>query len=143
MGNAPRSLQELLVDRQHARILRLSFPHHDGPASELLVNKLEADEGLSRDFEFTIELLSNDASLDLKDLQGKLLSVELVRHDGGIRYFTGYVFSFRFIRTDGGVAFYEASLGPWLKYLDLRRNCFLFHDATLYGRTEGRGNPHR
>jgi type VI secretion system secreted protein VgrG len=135
MGNALRSLQELLIDRQHARILRLKFPHDDGPASELLVNKLEADEGLSRDFEFTVELLSNDAALDLKDLQGKLLSVELVRQDGEIRYFTGYVFSFRFVKTDGNVAFYEASLGPWLKYLDLRKNCFLFHDATLYDQT--------
>jgi type VI secretion system secreted protein VgrG len=135
MGNALRSLQELLIDRQHARILRLTFPHDDGPASELLVNKLEADEGLSRDFEFTVELLSNDAALDLKDLQGKLLSVELVRQDGEIRYFTGYVFSFRFVKTDGNVAFYEASLGPWLKYLDLRKNCFLFHDATLYDQT--------
>ncbi|WP_322403607.1 type VI secretion system Vgr family protein [Massilia luteola] len=135
MGNALRNLQELLIDRQYARILRLTFPHHDGPRSELLVNKLEADEGLSRDFEFTVELLSNDASLDLKDLQGKLLSVELVRNDGEIRYFTGYVFSFRFVKTDGDVAFYEAALGPWLKYLDLRRNCFLFHDATLYDQT--------
>lgn len=58
-----------------------------------------------------------------------------MRNDGEIRYFTGYVFSFRFVKTDGNVAFYEASLGPWLKYLDLRRNCFLFHDVTLYEQT--------
>lgn len=135
MGSALRHLQDRLLDRQHARILRLTFPHHDAPRSELLVNRLEADEGLSRDFEFDVELLSDDASLGLKDLQGKLLSVELVRHDGTIRYFTGYVFSFRFVRTDGNVAFYEASLRPWLKYLDLRKNCFLFHDAPLYDQT--------
>jgi type VI secretion system secreted protein VgrG len=134
MNKVPRSVQELL-DRQHARILRSSFPFDDGPQSELLVNKLDAVEGLSRDFEFTVELLSDNALLDLKDLQGKLLSVELVRHDGQLRYFTGYVFSFRLVRTDGNVAFYEAKLGPWLKYLQLRKDCFLFHNATLYDQT--------
>jgi len=135
MGIVLLSLQEILRDRQHARILRLAFPHDDGPQSELLVNKLDATEGLSCDFEFTVELLSNNALLDLKDLQGKLMCVELVRHDGQMRNFTGYVFSFRLLRTDGNVAFYEAKLGPWLKYLTLRKDCFLFHNATLFDQT--------
>ena len=135
MSKAPQSLEKLLVDCQHARILRLTFPNGDDPASKLLVNKLDADEGLSRDFEFNVELLSDDASLQLKDLQGKLMSVELVRQDGGLRYFTGYVFTFRFIRTDGNVAFYAATLGPWLKYLALRKNCMLFHGINLYEQT--------
>ncbi|MGF6183862.1 type VI secretion system secreted protein VgrG [Massilia sp. UYP32] len=135
MGNSPRNLIELIQERQTARILRLAFPFKDGPTSELLVNKLDATEGLSRDFEFTVELLSNNALLDLKDMQGKLLSVELVRHDGTLRHFTGYVFSFRLLRTDGGIAYYEAKLGPWLKYLSLRKDCFLFHNATLYDQT--------
>ncbi len=145
MGTLLLHLQELLRDRQHARILRLASPHDDGPASTLLVNKLDAYEALSRDFAYTVELLSDDAALDLKTLQGKLLSVELVCQDGTLRHFTGYVFSFRLLRTDGGVAFYEARLGPWLKYLALRRNCLLFHNASLYDQTasifRGYGNP--
>ncbi|UWE15551.1 hypothetical protein [Herbaspirillum huttiense] len=43
-------LEQLLSDYQHARILRLTFPHNDAPLSELLVNKLDASEGLSRNF---------------------------------------------------------------------------------------------
>nr|WP_034329887.1 hypothetical protein [Herbaspirillum sp. B39] len=43
-------LEQLLSDYQHARILRLTFPHYDAPLSELLVNKLDASEGLSRNF---------------------------------------------------------------------------------------------
>lgn len=54
--------------------------------SELLVNKLDAIEGLSRDFEFTVELLADNATLELKDLQGKLLCVELVRQDGSLSH---------------------------------------------------------
>lgn len=135
MGDLPRSLAEIIRDHQHARILRLAFPFGDGPKCELLVNKLDATEGLSRDFEFHVELLSDDALLDLKTMQGKLMSVQLVRHDGTLRYFTGYVFSFGLVRTDGGFAVYEARLGPWLKYLALRKNCFIFHNATLYDQT--------
>lgn len=131
MRKTLRGLEQLLSDYQHARILRLTFPHNDAPLSELLVNKLDASEGLSRDFEFTVELLADNATLELKDLQGKLLCVELVRQDGSLRYFTGYVFSFRFVKTDGDVAFYEARLGPWLKYLSLRTNCMLFHGVRL------------
>ncbi|WP_039786881.1 hypothetical protein [Herbaspirillum huttiense] len=50
MSKTLRGLEQLLSDYQHARILRLTFPHNDAPLSELLVNKLDASEGLSRDF---------------------------------------------------------------------------------------------
>lgn len=115
--------------------MRLSFPRNDGPNAALLVNKLEATESLSRDFEYKAELLSNDATLELKSLQGKLLSVQLVRQDGSLRYFTGYCFDFRLKRADGGVAFYEVTLGPWLKYLSLRKNNVVFHNKTLREQT--------
>lgn len=71
-----------LGGRQHNRILRLSFPHDDGPQAQLLMNKFDAVESLLHDFSFTIELLSDETSLSLKDLQGKLFNVELVRGDG-------------------------------------------------------------
>lgn len=130
MSNLLRSLKDLISDRQHNRILRLSFPNNDGPQCEFVVNKLDAFEGLSRDFKFTIEILSNDSTLALKDLQGKLMSVELVRQDGTLRYFSGYCFSFR-LKSAGNISFYEAKLRPWLKYLSLRNDCYIFHEKTL------------
>lgn len=130
--DTPRHLiAELLQSRQHNRILRLSFPRKDGPASQLLVNQLDAVESVSRDFEFTVELLSDNPDLPLKEMQGKLLSIELVRGDGSLRYFSGYVFSFRRKKADGSVTFYEAKLGPWLKYLSYRKDNYLFHGKTL------------
>ena len=43
------SIRELAaVERQHNRILRLSFPEGDGPDATLLVNTLEAAERASR-----------------------------------------------------------------------------------------------
>jgi type VI secretion system secreted protein VgrG len=128
-------LGQVTAGRQHNRILRLAFPHADGPDAELLVNALEASEGLSRPFEYKVELISDDAHLHLKDLQGKMMCVQLVRQDGTLRYFTGIVFRFGLQKVDGGLAYYEATLGPWFNYLTLRKDNYLFHDATLYDQT--------
>ncbi|WP_267876641.1 hypothetical protein [Massilia genomosp. 1] len=38
--------------------MRLTFPHADGPDDVLLANRLEAREELSRDVEYTVEVLS-------------------------------------------------------------------------------------
>lgn len=136
MSTLSCSFHELMHDRQHHRILRLLFPKDDAPRAQFLVNRIDATECLSRDFEFTVELLSDDADLALKEMQGKLLNIELVRKDGSLRYFSGYVFSFRRRHSDGGITFYEAKLGPWLKYLSLRKDSYLFHGKTLRGQTE-------
>ena len=131
-----RSIHDLVYGRQYNRILRLSFPNNDAPASQFVVNKIDAMESLSKDFEFTVELLSDDASVALKTMQGKLLSIEMVRQDGSLRYFSGYVFRFRRRHSDGGITFYEARLGPWLKFLSLRKDNYLFHNKTLREQTE-------
>ncbi|RSZ58150.1 hypothetical protein HF313_00115 [Massilia atriviolacea] len=120
MSEAPDSLRDLIGDRQHKRLLRLSFPHGDGPAAQLLVNAIEASEGLSRPFEYMVELLSDVPTIPLKSLQGKMLCVQLVRKDGSMRYFTGIVFGFSLKTVDGGVSYYEARLGPWCNYLSMR-----------------------
>ncbi|MDN4038150.1 type VI secretion system Vgr family protein [Massilia sp. YIM B02443] len=135
MRDAISSLLPSGVQRQHNRILRLAFPHDDGPGAALLVNAIEASEGLSRPFVYTLELLSDDAHIELKALQGKLLCVELVRADGTLRHFSGHVFRFGLTRVDGGLAYYRAVLGPWLDYLGLRKDNYLFHHATLYDQT--------
>lgn len=134
MGNVVDSLKDLISARQNNRILRLSFPNNDGPQCEFVVEKLDAFESMSRDFEFTIEILSDNAKLELKHIQGKLLSVELVQKGGTLRYFSGYCFSFRLKKAEN-IAFYEAKLAPWLRYLSLRKDSYLFHDANLRQQT--------
>ena len=131
-----RLLSDLIQARQHNRILRLSFPHDDGPPAQLLVQRLDAVEGLSRNFAFTVELLSDDPSLALKEMQGKLVTIALVRGDGSLRYFSGYVFGFRRIHADGGITHYEAELGPWLRFLELRKDNYLFHNKNLRDQAE-------
>lgn len=102
--------QELIKGRQHNRMLRLSFPHRNAPDAQMVVDSIDAVESISRDFEYKVKLLSDDPCIALKDMQGKLLNIELVRADGSLRYFSGYVFSFRRCHADGGIALYEATL---------------------------------
>ena len=71
-------LQSLLETHQSTRLLRLSFPRDDGPQANLMVNRFEGTEYLSRDFEFKVELLSDDARIELEAMHGKLLCVSLV-----------------------------------------------------------------
>ena len=136
LSDGIQTIEQLLGgDPQHNRLLVLDFPHKDGPSAMLLANRLDAYEGLSRDFRFTVEVLSDNAHIALKEVQGKNVTVALTRADGGQRHFNGYVFEFRFVRTDGNLAVYDMVLMPWLAYLRLRHDNYLFHGQTLQQQT--------
>ena len=115
------------VDAQHDRLLRMHFPRDDGPDSILLPNRLSAHEEVSRCFRFEVELLSDYAQIPLKAMMGRMVTISLVREDGSLRYFNGYVTEFRFARTDGGFAFYHMVLEPWLAFAKLRKDNVSFH----------------
>ncbi|GGC23007.1 type VI secretion system Vgr family protein [Pseudoduganella buxea] len=120
---------------QTNRLLRLQFPNGDGPAATMVASRLDAREGVSRDFRFVVEIISDDANIALKDVQGKLVTVELVREDRSLRYFSGYVFEFRRDGSDGGLVYYDMVLLPWLAYLRLRRDNYIFHDKDIADQT--------
>ena len=76
---------------QHNRLMRLDFPFGDGPPAILLPNKLVAHEEVSRGFRFVLDVLSDDPRIPLKIVMGKMVTISLVRQDGSLRYFNGYV----------------------------------------------------
>ena len=130
------AIQALIANqRQSNRLLRMSFPNDDAPTAVMLANQLDAFEGLSRDFVFTVEVISDDSKIALKDMQGKNVTVSLVRPDGQLRHFNGYVFEFRHVRTDGAYNFYDMVLLPWLAYARLRRDNYLFHGMNVLDQT--------
>ena len=119
------------------RLLRLDFPFNDGPdKGTLLVNTMHAREELSRDFCIDLELLSDNAFIPLKSMMAKMATVSLVRADGSLRYFNGYVSQFELIKTDGGFAFYRMVLGPWLGFARLREDCVSFQRRSVAELTE-------
>ncbi|MCU6432909.1 type VI secretion system Vgr family protein [Undibacterium sp. Jales W-56] len=128
---------DLLSNRQTNRLLRLSFPNQDGPDdAQLLPQVLNASEHVSKDFDFLVELISDNAELELKQLIGKMVTIELVREDGTLRYFNGYVFRFSLDHVDGSLAYYKMQLCPWLAYLSQRHDNYLFHGKSLQDQTE-------
>lgn len=123
------ALAALAAEQQGTRLLRLRFPNDDAPAGALmLANTLDADEGLARDFTCTVGVLSDSAAVRHEDVLGKMVCIELVREDGSLRFFNGYVTSFTLLRTDGGFVSYEMTVGPWLAFLRLRQDNAGFHD---------------
>ena len=122
---------------QERRLLRLDFPHGDGPADcVLLVDTLKAEEQVSRDFRFEAELLSDNAHIALKAMMGRMVTVSMVRDDGTLRHFNGYVGEFRLLRADGGFAAYRMVLQPWLAFARLRQDNVSFHGQSVMQLTE-------
>src|SRR5476649_1401108 len=119
------ALSVLNLASQEQRLLRLDFPHDDGPdGAILLVNSITAMEEVSRDFRFEAELLSDDAHIALKAMMGRMATISMVRDDGTLRYFNGYVGEFSLLRADGGFAWYRMVLQPWLALPDYARTMF-------------------
>ena len=83
---------------QHDRLIRMEFPQGDGPDPILLPNRLSAREEVSRCFRVEVELLSDDARIPLKAMMARMVTMSVVREDGSLRYFNGYVTEFRFLR---------------------------------------------
>jgi len=123
-------------ESQHKRLMRLDFPRKDGPPAILLPNKLKASEAVSRCFNIQLEVLSDEPHIPLKMLMGRMVTISLVREDGSLRYFNGYITEFRFLRSDGGFAFYRMVLEPWLAFARLRKNCVSFHNKSVREITE-------
>jgi uncharacterized protein involved in type VI secretion and phage assembly len=124
------------ADSQHNRLMRMDFHREDGPAAILLVDTLLAREGLSRCFRFDVALVSDDARIFLKSMMARMVTISLVRDDGLLRYFNGYVRQFRFVRIDGGFAFYRMILEPWLSMTRLHADCVSFQDKSALQITE-------
>jgi type VI secretion system secreted protein VgrG len=117
------------------RLLTLEFPDNDGPNAVLLPEAMVAKEAISRDFEFTITLLSDDASIALKDVQCKMVCIKLKREDGSERYFNGHCFKFTLQTIQNGLAIYRMVLRPWLAFYDLNRDNFIFHNKNIEDQT--------
>jgi type VI secretion system secreted protein VgrG len=135
-GSQAAALSVFSLGAQHDRLMRLEFPRNDGPDPILLPNRLSAHEEISRCFRYEVELLSDDARIPLKAMMARMVTISIVREDGSLRYFNGYVTEFRFLRADGGFAFYRMVLEPWLAFARLRKDNVSFHGKSVIELTE-------
>ena len=97
----------------------------------LLFYQLHAQEELSRPFEFGLTLLSLDKAVNLDEVLGKPVCVQVQLPHGRQRYFSGYVTRL----TQGGIVGrfyrYTATVRPWLWFLTRTADCRIFQEMTV------------
>lgn len=136
MSQSTEYLASLIKSNVSKRLLNLYFPREDGPSAGLLVTRLVAEEEISRDFCYTVTCVSDDPAIALKDVQCRMVCVELLREDASSRWFNGYCHSFQRLEVNNHFAQYVMVLRPWLAYLRLRSDYWLFHNQTIEEQTK-------
>jgi len=95
--------------------------------------QMNGSEGLSQLFEFDVELVADNYSLDLKSLLGKPLTLE-IETVAGSRFLNGQVTRFQLIGRENAVSrfyIYKASVRPWLWYLTQTSDNKIFQQKTV------------
>jgi len=113
---------------QHQRLFTFDSPLP--PEQELQLLSFSGREGISELFSFRVELISQDARIELKKLIGKKVTMGIATADGGTRYVSAHVSDFVHTGADGGIANYTAELVPWIWILSRRRDSRIFQDKT-------------
>lgn len=99
----------------------------------LLLESLDGAEGISRLFEYHVELLATvDTVIDPQALIGSKVSVAIALNDAtGSRWISGIVASFEQCAGDDEFDVYRARIVPSLWQLTLSCNCRVFQDKTV------------
>lgn len=120
------ALEQMLS--QHQRLITFDSPLPDDQELQLL--RFAGREALSELFKFNVDLVSQDARIELKKLIGKKVTMAITLADGTPKYISAHVSDFVHSGADGGVANYHAELVPWLWILSRRRDSRIFQDKT-------------
>ncbi|MGO9066604.1 MAG: type VI secretion system Vgr family protein [Candidatus Sulfotelmatobacter sp.] len=99
----------------------------------LLLQELTGEEGVSRLFNYELNLLSHENdSIVFSDIVGQKVSITLSRPDGTSRYISGYVSRFTQGDTDDrNFTHYHAQVVPWLWFLTRQADCRIFQNLAV------------
>jgi type VI secretion system secreted protein VgrG len=82
-------------------------------------------------FEYRLELLSPDTEIKPHEVLGQKATIRLKSPDNHVRYFNGHVGVFSYLGMSGTSAVYQATLKPWLWFLNFTADCRIFPDKTV------------
>ena len=116
------------IRTQANRIAAVGTPLGD---DVLLLAGLHGTEELGRPFQYDLDLLSEDASIDFDQIVGHNISVRYELPDQTTRYFNGFVSRFVQTSADGRTASYQATMVPWLWFLTRTGDCRIFQNKTV------------
>jgi len=107
-----------------------------------------ADDAPPTGYHAVVHALSVDAHLDLRQLIGQPVLIELLTSHSRtqLRPFHGYITHAAMVGSDGGLARYRLVIEPWLGFLAHRQDSWVFQDQTVceivddvFARYQGQG----
>lgn len=110
-----------------------SIVAHTPLGGSLGFRQMNGSEGLSQLFDFDVELIADNYSLDLKSLLGKPLTLE-IETLAGSRFLNGQVTRFELIGRENATSryyIYKATVRPWLWYLTQTSDNKIFQQQTV------------
>src|ERR1039457_4108356 len=116
--------------KQTNRLMQFSSPLGK---DVLLIESLDGTEGISRLFEYHVELLATvDTVIDPKALVGSRVTVAIALNDAqGTRWINGMIASFEQCAGDTEFDAYRARIVPSMWQLTLTANCRVFQNKTV------------
>ncbi|MEM7240062.1 MAG: contractile injection system protein, VgrG/Pvc8 family, partial [Pseudomonadota bacterium] len=109
---------------------QVRLKHELGKNKAFLI-RAQVDEGLSMMTETVIEFMSSDETLDLADIVGKEMSVEIDAPKDKTRHFAGHCVSAEYLGRYQGSGYYRADLRPWFWFLTRTTDCRVFQEASV------------
>jgi type VI secretion system secreted protein VgrG len=97
----------------------------------LLLEGFSGSESVSSPFAYTLDLLSEDASVDPTKVLRTPVCVTLVARSGSERSIHGVVRSFTQLGQSEELTSYRAEVVPWLWFLSLSTDCKVFQNLTV------------
>ncbi|MEM6933263.1 MAG: type VI secretion system tip protein TssI/VgrG [Pseudomonadota bacterium] len=104
---------------------------HELGKDKAFLLRAQVDEGLSMLTETVIEFTSSDEKLDLADIVGKEMSVEIDAPKDKVRHFAGHCVSAEYLGRYLGAGYYRADLRPWFWFLTRTSDCRVFQEASV------------
>ncbi|GJG86585.1 hypothetical protein tb265_17660 [Gemmatimonadetes bacterium T265] len=97
----------------------------------LLLERFEGEEGVSRPFRFSLDLLSPDPCVNAERLLGQPASLVMALEDDAERVLHARVSRFAQLGARDGMTAYRAELVPWLWFLSLGSDCRVFQHRSV------------
>jgi type VI secretion system secreted protein VgrG len=119
---------------QDRRLVRLATKLGDGNSAPLIVESFSATEAMSQGFCLVLNVISNEHTIETKDLVGTPATVSLVKTDESLRHFNGYVHSLECLGVNriGTRSEYRLTISSWLEVmLSKRSDCRIFQNKSI------------
>jgi type VI secretion system secreted protein VgrG len=113
---------------QDDRIIAIETPLGD---DVLLLQSFRGWEGISALFNYDLDLLSENPSIDFDSIVGKNVTISVELADGSERFFNGIISDFRQGGCDATFTHYNATMVPWTWLLGQTTDCRIFQNMTV------------